>query len=314
MRELTSQIAPLIREYVSYRQASGRWSDSYAETMGLFDKHCKTNYPDVKELTQPMVDDWCVKRETESNNSCRRRIHPISSFILFLQKRDMTAVVIPPMPRFEVATYIPHAFTADELTKFFNACDTLPYRPSKQDKSRRLTLPVFFRLLYSSGIRTNEARLLRRNEVDLVQGVLNIKYSKGHTQHFVVLHDSMLQLMQLYDTAITGLYSNRTYFFPTGVDSHHTSAWVSTNFKKMWFQSNSAYAVPYELRHNYAVENINKWTDDGFEFNAKLLYLSKSMGHSSIESTKYYYSLVPRLADILTAHSNEDEVIPEVPL
>ena len=67
-----------------------------------------------------------------------------------------------------------------------------------------------------------------------------------------------------------------------------------------------------QLRHNYAVENINSWTDEGFGFDAKMLYLSKSMGHSVIESTKNYYSLVPRMADILEAHSDSDIVIPEV--
>lgn len=49
---------------------------------------------------------------------------------------------------------------------------------------------------------------------------------------------------------------------------------------KMWRQHNRGYVVPYEIRHNYAVENINGWTGIGFDFNAKLLYLSKSMGHS----------------------------------
>jgi hypothetical protein len=57
---------------------------------------------------------------------------------------------------------------------------------------------------------------------------------------------------------------------------------------------------------------INSWTDDGFGFHQKLHALSKSMGHSVIESTKYYYSLVPRLADVLAEHTNEDETIPEV--
>jgi integrase len=87
---------------------------------------------------------------------------------------------------------------------------------------------------------------------------------------------------------------------------------VSVNFKKFWEKSNSSHAVPYEFRHNYAIENINNWTDDGFEFNQKLHSLSKSMGHSVIESTKYYYSLVPRLADVLASHTDESETIPEV--
>jgi integrase len=80
----------------------------------------------------------------------------------------------------------------------------------------------------------------------------------------------------------------------------------------MWKKYNGNHATAYEFRHHYAVQNINKWTDEGFGFDAKLLYLSKSMGHSSVESTKYYYSLTPGLADVLQAHSDGETVIPEV--
>ena len=34
--------------------------------------------------------------------------------------------------------------------------------------------------------------MLRVEDVDLCHGILNIRYSKGHAQHYVVLHDSML--------------------------------------------------------------------------------------------------------------------------
>ena len=52
------------------------------------------------------------------------------------------------------------------------------------------------RLLFSSGIRTNEVRLLLRENVDLKRGILDIQYSKGHDQHYIVLHDSMLEIMR----------------------------------------------------------------------------------------------------------------------
>ena len=52
----------------------------------------------------------------------------------------------------------------------------------------------------------------------------------------------------------------------------------------------------------------------GIDFNDKLYYLSKSMGHSSIESTKYYYSLIPRMSDIFKTQINTtfDSLVPEV--
>lgn len=59
-------------------------------------------------------------------------------------------------------------------------------------------------------------------------------------------------------------------------------------------------------RHNYAVENINQWIGEGFEFFSKLVYLSKSMGHASLESTKYYFNLVSAMADILLELTGRD--------
>lgn len=314
MRDYTSRNAPLMREFEQYQLASGRWSESYNLYLTLFDRYCAANFPDSAILTREMVDGWCAKRDTETNNSCRSRIYPVVSFIRFLQKRGLTEVKTPSIPRKESRTYIPHAFSADELKNFFDACDRITnFSATEEQVSRKLTIPVFFRLLYSSGIRTNEARMLRNRDIDLVHGVLNIEYSKGHAQHFIVLHDSTLQLMREYDTAIGKIYPDRAYFFPARDGKCHTKQWVSVNFKKLWAGCSDSYAVPYEFRHNYAAQNINSWTDGGFGFNDKLLYLSKSMGHSVIGSTKYYYSLVPRLADILAEHTNENEVIPEVP-
>ena len=85
------------------------------------------------------------------NDTCARKTEStLKGTGHYLQKRSMTDINGPTIPRKEARTYIPHAFTADELHNFFDACDTIPFNSSKQDQSRRLTLPVFFRLLYSS--------------------------------------------------------------------------------------------------------------------------------------------------------------------
>jgi len=83
----------------------------------------------------------------------------------------------------------------------------------------------------------------------------------------------------------------------------------------IWYEANTAHATAYELRHNYAVENINQWTREGFGFFSKLVYLSKSMGHATLESTKYYYHLAPVISDALYELTGKDfdNIIPEVP-
>jgi len=313
MRELPVYLDATAKAYISYRKISDRWTCYSEETFFLFCKHCVQRYPDAVDLSQEMVDGWCAKRDAETNNTCRGRIYPIISFVRYLRKRGLTDISEPPIPRIEESGYIPHAFTEMELSNFFKACDEIPASPtSRQKTARKLTVPVFFRLLYSSGIRTNEARFLRVENVDLIHGVLDIQFSKGHNQHFVVLHDTMLLLMQSYDKVIAEFYPNRAFFFPGRDGVGYSKKWLNDNFRQMWDKYNRSVALPYELRHNYAVENINKWTGEGFDFDAKLVALSKSMGHSSIESTKYYYSLVPGLADIIESRSSDDEIIPEV--
>jgi integrase len=282
--------------------------------MLLFDRYCLSAYAGEGRLSQEIVDSWCGKRDTEKNSSCRSRISVIVSFIRYLKKRGKTDITTPVLPRIEKSIYLPHAFTLTELQVFFDACDSIPGEPTSRQRAKRIIIPVFFRLLYSSGIRTTEARLLRVEDVDLSTGVLNIRYSKGPGQHFIVLHDTMLELIRKYDAAIRKMNPSRTYFFSARTDKCYTRQWLQTNFRELWDKNNISYATAYELRHHYAIENINRWTGYGMAFHAKLLYLSKSMGHTALESTRYYYSLVPGFADIIAKKTSEsfDIIVPEV--
>jgi integrase len=124
----------------------------------------------------------------------------------------------------------------------------------------------------------------------------------------------MTELIRQYDDAINRLYPNREFFFPSNNKKSYSRNQVTHIFQELWKKANSTHAVPYDLRHHYAVTNINKWIGEGFNFDDKLLYLSKSMGHYDVESTKYYYSLVPGFADILEEQTNADfeDIVPEV--
>lgn len=309
-----SFLVNILDAYVSYRKASGRTSVSYVKNIILFDHYCAEQYPNTKELSQEIVDKWCKQRNTECSNSCISRIYPIINFLRYAKERQLVDIVIPIVPKSTPRTYMPHAFTKEELQNFFGACDSIVTRKGLNGDIKKITIPVFFRLLYSSGMRTTEARLLRSENVNLENGVINIQYSKGQNQHFVVLHDTMLELMKVYDTAVSKFIFNRAFFFPTDSNKDYSSPWISYNFKKLWFKNNKAHAIPYELRHHYAVENINNWIDEGLETHMKLLSLSKSMGHGELESTKYYYSLVPGLSKIIEDVSNDsfNDIIPNI--
>lgn len=313
-----SGFASDLEDFVWYRKASGTWNE-YAsnENLRYFDRYCADNYEDSSALTQEMVDTWCRQRDTETAKSCITRTLIVRRFIEYMRARERSTVTIPAMPKPEGNRYIPHAFTQEELTAFFAECDNIiPYKNRPASILRKIQMPALYRLLFSSGIRTTEARYLKRNEVDLDHGVLNIHKSKGSDQHYVALHDTMTEILLQYDVASDKLQPDRKYFFESIKGTCYSRNWVSRNFQILWKSAhNSAEdAIPYDLRHNYAIENIASWEDDSFTFSDKLHYLSKSMGHRHLVSTLYYYSITPRLADKLLnkTESGFNEIVPEV--
>jgi integrase len=280
-----------------------------------FYRDCQKKYPESEYLTQEMIDWWCTKRNTEKPSSQGQRTQSIITFLQYAERREWIDLKIPRIPRIKADPYIPHSFSEEELKNFFKACDEIKDGAPIQVKLRKIEVPVFFRLLYSSGLRTTEARLLRTQDVNLQNGVINVRFTKGYNEHRIVFHDTMRELLVRYDKTISKLMPDRKIFFPSPEDKCHWNSWVYKQFKELWYKYNESKTVAYSLRHNYAVENINKWTNCGFEVHDKLVALSKSMGHSTLKSTMYYYSLVPKLAGIIENLSGEsyNEIIPDLP-
>lgn len=236
MREFHSFLASEMKSFVSFQIAAGRWNATYESYLFFFDKHCVQMFPEETTLTNEMVDSWCAQRISESSNTCRVRTFPIANFVRYLRARGATDVSLPTIPLKRRSAYIPHAFTDSELEKFFLACNNIPVvKPrSLAARTRRIVVPVFYRLLYSSGIRTYEARMLKVDDVDLAQGVLSIRKTKGGYQHYVALHDTMSKLLRKYDHAIRALYPDRIYFFPSPRGSNLSVKWASQNFSSIW--------------------------------------------------------------------------------
>lgn len=317
MREFKSFLQPTILKFIDFMTASQRWNITYEDNIVLFDRFIEEHYPDSNELTQEMVDTWCLKRTTEQVNSCLARTQVVVALVRYMSKRGLTKVKEPDRPKQQKCTHIPHAFTTEELTRFFYECDhTKVEKNNKASLAVKLILCVIFRLMYCTGIRPNEARQLKRSEVDLVHGVLNITESKGHDQHYVAIHESMVDILKEYDRRMEELIPGRMYFFPKkNNNGYYSKIWLSIHFHNLWETANpNSHAISYDFRHNYATTNINSWTDCEFDIITNLFYLSKSMGHCSVEHTKYYYSMVPHFAEILEEKSGNsfDELMPEV--
>ncbi|MBV5343120.1 tyrosine-type recombinase/integrase [bacterium] len=274
--------------------------NSTLECLRFFNGYCATHHPEASTITENIINGWCDKRITESSESHNKRISPIRSFLRYANRRGWTNVKLPEFLPWSKKQYTPYPFSFEQLQAFFKITDSVEHNMPVSDKVfeiRRIEIPVFYRLLYSTGMRTVEVRLLRCSDVDLKNGVININRSKGLDQHRIALHQTMWNLLIRYDKSMSALMPDRNYFFPNEYDEPYTRMWESYNFVRMWYLVSNDHARCYDFRSHYAVRNINNWKYTGPEWFDKLLYLSRSMGHRDISSTCYYYQLVPLFAE-----------------
>jgi site-specific recombinase XerD len=311
----TSLLAVPIESFWKYRQISKKASATTLEHLKNFDKFCINNYPKESKINRTIVNTWCKRRSQENNRSCNKRISFMRKFLQFLYRSEVIDYQINlPSLKCRPSVYIPHFFSLEELKIFFYKCDNYPAGNTYVTRYKALALPVFFRLLYSSGLRTCEARKLKVEDVDLNTGKIAVNNTKGTYNHYVVLHQSMLEIMREYHFCMQELLPERKYFFCFKQNQHYSKTWVSSTFRKIWDSCGFSHAIAYNLRHCYAITNINMQVKDMQEFSARFMCLSRSMGHSSVESTRQYYSLFPDYYPQIIALSKVtcDGIIPEV--
>ncbi len=318
-RPFKSKMAPQFEEFILNRKADRRWSGSYEQNLHFFDNYCASRFPDKDSLCNEMLD-WCRERPTENGNSCRYRISVVVNFVRYANRRGWSDVVPPTAPNNCPSTYIPHAFSYNEIVSIFEGIDAHVIKAVKCQKTKvnclnALELPVYFRLLYSTGMRTNEARWLERSDVNLNDGIIDINHSKGLDQHRVALHPSMSNLLRIYDERMAEVMPNRKHFFPDRNDNVHRPHWAAYHFRLVWCKISDEHAHIYDLRSHYAVQNVTKWRGLGYDIHQKLLFLSRSMGHRDLSSTYGYFNLTPNLTEKIRSCCEEsfNSLLPNLP-
>ena len=312
----SSVFASYISEFVATKQASGYTYDTAEYYLHDFDRYCSFHAKSA-DLSRDLIFGWAKTKDREDPGTHRTRISPIREFGKYMQSIEFSsAFILPSALHRKIERYVPHFFSSRELTAFFAACDNL--KPRAGIYARHLVLPVFFRLLYSCGLRTCEARTLRVEHVDLEHGTIDIIGSKGHRSRRIPISNDLLRLFRIYDARVSNIYPGRIYFFPTTRSECYRCGNIGIVFRKIW----KAAGLPqgygkkpraYDFRHHFALSNLNRWIAAGVDINSKLPYLARYMGHSSLESTDYYLHLVPEFFQTFREKVKITEVvIPEV--
>ncbi|MFD0961610.1 tyrosine-type recombinase/integrase [Paenibacillus chungangensis] len=293
-----------IVRHVALKQSVGYKYETDAAHLERFDRFTQEKYPEATTLTKEIVLDWCGKKmhETRANQLSRTSI--IRQFGIYLDQVGVAAYVIPKRYYPAETPYVPYIYSIDKLQRFFAETDRCRY--CSECPYRHLIMPLFFRMIYTCGLRVSEARLLTVGDVDLKQGILSVHHSKKDNSRLVPMSDELAERCRSYFREVHSFPKDTDTFFPALGGKPMTLTNAYSNFRRFLWRAGISHGGRgkgpriHDFRHTYACHCLKKWVRQGKDLAAYLPILKTYLGHDSFAETAYYLRLTADVFPDLT--------------
>lgn len=283
-----------IRDLIELKRALGFSYEAEAGSLRRIDTFLCRNTLSEKYITKELCDLWCKKRTYETVTNQASRISTMRVFCRYLNDIGIPAYIPPKGITKKRTRYDAHIYTDEELQHFFDAVDksrsvsdSCPYRSD--------VMPVFFRILYTSGMRVSELRLARIRDVDLEKGYIHVLEAKNHKERLIPIHPLLMLRCRELKEKIHATSPDDEYFFMILPGKPMTLGNVYKNFRRYLEQAGISHTGKgpriHDFRHTYCVNLLRKWADEGKDLIAYLPYMRTMLGHESFEETAYYLKL-----------------------
>jgi len=302
--EYLSRFAPFINGLIEQKRTLGYKYGSEPAVLKRFDEFCRANYPGDEAITQEIMTAWAAKRPNERPATLQNRLTPVRELAKYMARLGMEAYLMPKglMPRKQ--KYVPHIYSNDELKRIFERTDKCCY--CIEVPSRHHVMPVFFRLLYSTGMRLSEARLLKVGDVDLASGVITVTNAKHDRHRQLPVSAGMLARISEYCQNVHTFSKAEDWFFPGFGGKPMTRGNVEKNLRRFLWQARISHGGRgkgprvHDFRHTFSVHCLRRWVLEGKNINAYIPVLQAYLGHVQLSDTAYYLHLTADLFPDIT--------------
>jgi len=317
--EFKGCFADYINQLIAKKHAEGFFYETAEYILTHFDQFCLQKGITEAVITKELVSDWGTKRKQESKSTLGGRISVLRQLSLHMCSLGLECYI--PTGFSAKSHSLAYVLTEDEIISFFEQVDSNVSKINA-DRFNRLAMEykVLFRLIFCCGLRVSEARNLRLPDVDLLTGKAMIRQSKGHKDRVVFLPNDLCTISQEYLVLLEKLYGIKSQLLFPAADSDKAlqAASINKKFHEFWertsFSENSVKnPTVHSLRHSFVVIRMNKWMESGVGLNGLMPYLSKYLGHTSVNDTFYYYHQIESAFKIIRLKdTTSNAIIPEV--
>ena len=144
--------------------------------------------------------------------------------------------------------------------------------------------------LYYAGLRLDEVRNLKWQDIDFDREIIHLKTAKGDKERVVFLHKKLIEILKMYGTKNGGpIFFSQRY----GKYNKRTiQQIIKSASKKVRIKKN---VTPHTLRHSFATHLL--------EGGADIRYIQQLLGHKDLKTTQIYTHVankdIKRLADLI---------------
>ena len=220
-----------ICDLIELKRVLGFSYEAEAGSLRRIDTFLCRNTLSEKYITKELCDLWCKKRTYETVTNQASRISIMRVFCRYLNDIGIPAYIPPKGITKKRIRYDAHIYTDEELQSFFDAVDksksvpdSCPYRSD--------VMPVFFRILYTSGMRVSELRLARIRDINLEEGYINVHKAKNHKERLIPIHPLLIIKCKELKEKIHVTSPDDEYFFMILPGKPLTLGNVYKNFRR----------------------------------------------------------------------------------
>lgn len=260
-------------------------------------------------ITVDLITRWANLSTAKEPSTLAGRFNVVRNFAIWRSASD-GRTQIPPKNYFpyHYRRKPPHIYSDNEIEQLVLAARQL----SSPKGLRGPTYATFFGLLSVTGMRISEAIAIDKNDVDLNEGVLNIRESKFRKSRIVPIHQSTCDALSSYAKKRDLIFpSHQCIAFFVSERGARVSQWaVRDNFAIISRHIGIRRKIPgkrighgpriHDMRHRFAVRTLVDWYRADVNVDREIHKLATYMWHAHINDTYWYLEAVPELLELAT--------------
>jgi integrase len=282
-----------VEEYLSYRRALGYALRIEGGMLLNFARFADQEHHNGS-LTIDLATRWARLPAKADRLYWARRIEVLIGFARYCKIFD-PKTEIPPRYIFGPAhrRKTPYIYSCRQLEELVSAAGQLSWDQKLQ------TYATLIGLLTCTGLRISEALGLRKEDIDLKEGIVTVKESKGRRLRLVPLHSSAVPPLKVYSTRRNKRFPEAAFFFVNRYGNRLPYSTARTTFQKLtlrlgWVENGKRPRL-HDLRHSFACRVLFKWRCRRAGEEDRIDWLSHYLGHQRVSDTYWYLSATPEL-------------------